>query len=146
MRIKSLMTLLALPMLAATFVASAQNASPVGQWKTYDEETGKARLVVEVYEAKGGTYAAKVLDTLFAPNAVCTDCKGDKKGKPIKGMVIMWGQKPNGDGTFSGGSVLKLSNGKTYSSKAELQANGSKLQVSGCLGPICKHQTWTRDN
>lgn len=45
-----------------------------------------------------------------------------------------------------GGSVLKLSNGKTYSSKAELQANGSKLQVSGCLGPICKHQTWTRDN
>ena len=146
MRIKSLMTLLALPMLAAAFVASAQNASPVGQWKTYDEETGKARLIVDVYEAKGGTYAAKVVDTLFQPNAVCTECSGDKKGKPIKGMVIMWGQKPGADGSFSGGQVLKLTNGKTYKSKAQLQAGGSKFEVSGCLGPICKKQVWTREN
>ncbi|MBN8212100.1 MAG: DUF2147 domain-containing protein [Xanthomonadales bacterium] len=146
MRIKSLMTLLALPMMAAAFVASAQNASPVGQWKTYDEETGKARLIVDVYEAKGGTYAAKVVDTLFQPNAVCTECSGDKKGKPIKGMVIMWGQKPGADGSFSGGQVLKLTNGKTYKSKAQLQAGGSKFEVSGCLGPICKKQVWTREN
>lgn len=145
MRIKTFISLLALPLLAASFVASAQN-SPVGRWKTYDEDTGKPRLIVEIYEAKGGTYAAKVLDTLFAPNAVCTDCKGDKKGKPIKGMVIMWGQKPNGDGTFSDGSVLKLANGKTYKAKAELQAGGSKFEVSGCVGPICKEQVWTREN
>jgi uncharacterized protein (DUF2147 family) len=145
MRIKTFISLLALPLLAASFVASAQN-SPAGRWKTYDEDTGKPRLIVEVYEAKGGTYAAKVLETLFAPNAVCTDCKGDKKGKPIKGMVIMWGQKPNGDGTFSDGSVLKLANGKTYKSKAELQAGGSKFEVSGCVGPICKKQVWTREN
>jgi uncharacterized protein (DUF2147 family) len=132
--------------MAAAFVASAQNASPVGQWKTYDEETGKARLIVDVYEAKGGTYAAKVVDTLFQPNAVCTECSGDKKGKPIKGMVIMWGQKPGADGSFSGGQVLKLTNGKTYKSKAQLQAGGSKFEVSGCLGPICKKQVWTREN
>ena len=75
-----------------------------------------------------------------------SDVEGDKKGKPIKGMVIMWGQKPNGDGTFSDGSVLKLANGKTYKSKAELQAGGSKFEVSGCVGPICKKQVWTREN
>lgn len=146
MRIKSFMALLALPLLAAAFVASAQNASPAGRWKTYDEDTGKPRLIVEVYEAKGGTYAAKVLDTLFQPNAVCTGCSGDKKGKPMKGMVIMWGQKPGADGSFSGGQVLKLSNGKTYKSKAQLQAGGSKFEVSGCMGPICKKQVWTREN
>jgi uncharacterized protein (DUF2147 family) len=145
MRIKSFITLLALPMLAAAFIASAQNASPVGRWKTYDEDTGKPRLIVEVYEAKGGTYAAKVIDTLFAPNAVCTECKGDKKGKPIKGMVIMWGQKPAGDGSFGSGTILKLSNGKEYKSKARLLP-GNKFEVSGCLGPMCKQQTWTREN
>ena len=145
MRIKSIMTLLALPMLAASFVASAQN-SPVGRWKTYDEDTGKPRLIVEVYEAKGGTYAAKVVDTLFQANAVCTSCKGDKKGKPIKGMVIMWGQKPGADGSFTDGEVLKLANGQTYKSKAQLQAGGSKFEVSGCMGPICKKQVWTREN
>lgn len=146
MRIKTFMTLLALPMLAAAFVASAQNASPAGRWKTYDEETGKPRLIVDVYEAKGGTYAAKVVDTLFQADAVCTECKGDKKGKPIKGMVIMWGQKPGAAGSFSDGQVLKLTNGKTYKSKAQLQAGGSKFEVSGCLGPICKKQVWTREN
>lgn len=144
MRIKTMFAMLALPLLALSFGASAQN-SPVGHWKTYDEDTGKPRLLVEVYEAKGGTYAAKVLDTLFQPNAVCTECKGDKKGKPIKGMVIMWGQKPNNDGSFEGGSVLKLANGKTYKSKAKLMDGGKKFEVSGCLGPICKHQTWTRE-
>ena len=146
MRIKTFISLLALPALLVTCVASAQNSSPAGRWKTYDEDTGKPRLIVEIYEAKSGTYAARVVETLFAPNAICTECKGDQKGKPIKGMVIMWGQKPNGDGTFEGGTVLKLANGKTYKSKAELQAGGSKLEVSGCVGPICKHQTWTREN
>jgi uncharacterized protein (DUF2147 family) len=143
MRIKSFISLLALPLLAASFVASAQN-SPAGRWKTYDEDTGKPRLIVEVYEAKGGTYAAKVLETLYQPNAVCTDCTGDRKGKPVKGMVIMWGQKPGADGSFSGGQVLKLANGKTYKSKAKLEAGGSKLVVYGCVGPICKSQDWTR--
>lgn len=146
MRIQSIISLFALPLLAASFAASAQNNSPVGRWKTYDEDTGKPRLIVEVYEAKNGTYAAKVVETLFAANATCTDCKGDQKGKPMKGMVIMWGQKPNGDGTYEGGTVLKLANGKTYKSKAALQAGGSKFEVSGCMGPICKHQTWTREN
>ena len=145
MRIKTFISLLALPLLAVAFVASAQN-SPVGRWKTYDEDTGKPRLIVEVYEAKGGTLAAKVLDTLFQPNAVCTDCSGDKKGKPIKGMVIMWGQKPKGSNEYDGGTVLKLANGKTYKSKARLFEGGSKFEVSGCMLGICKHQVWTRDN
>jgi uncharacterized protein (DUF2147 family) len=143
MRIKTFFSLLALPALAAaSMVASAQ--SPVGRWKTYDEDTGKPRLIVEIYESKGGL-AAKVLDTLYQPNAVCTECTGDKKGKPIKGMVIMWGQKPKSGGVYEGGSVLKLANGKTYKSKAR-QIDANKFEVSGCVGFICKHQTWTREN
>ena len=144
MRIKTLMTVVALPMLAAAFVASAQNASPAGRWKTYDEETGKPRLIVDVYEAKGGTIAARVVDTLFAPNATCTACTGAAKNKPIKDMVIVWGLKPGG-AEYSGGTVLKLANGKTYKSKAEL-LSPNKLQVSGCVGFMCKHQEWTREH
>lgn len=143
MRNSLIASLLALPLLAAAFAASAQT-SPVGRWKTYDEDSGKPRLIVDVYEAKGGTIAAKVVDTLFAPDAVCTECKGAQKGKPIKDMVILWGLKPDGN-EYTGGTVLKLANGKTYKSKAELQDGGKKLQVSGCLGFICKHQTWTRE-
>ncbi|GAB3353231.1 DUF2147 domain-containing protein [Lysobacter tyrosinilyticus] len=142
---KLLFSLLALPLLAAATMAGAQSASsPVGRWKTYDEDTGKPRLIVDVYEAKGGTIAAKVVDTLFTPNALCTACSGAAKNKPIKDMVIFWGLKPDGD-EFSGGTVLKLSNGKTYKSKAKLVEGGRKLEVYGCVSFICKHQTWTRE-
>ncbi|MEP6633818.1 MAG: DUF2147 domain-containing protein [Luteimonas sp.] len=139
MRIKLFVLALALLPMAAF----AQN-SPVGRWKTYDEETGKPRLIVDVYEAKGGTIAAKVVETLFAPNATCTECNGAAKDKPIKDMVILWGLQKNGD-AYSNGTVLKLANGKTYKSKAKLLDGGKKFEVSGCLGFICKHQEWTRE-
>lgn len=143
MRIQSIAMLFALPLLAAVTAASAQN-SPVGRWKTYDEDTGKARLIVEVYEGKGGL-AAKVIDTLYQPNAICTACSGENKNKPVKGMVIMWGQKSAGAGEYEGGTVLKLANGKTYKSKAKL-LDANKFEVKGCMGPICKAQVWTREN
>lgn len=143
MRNKLLVTLLALPLLAVSISALAADPA-VGRWKTYDEETGKPRLIVDVYEAKGGTIAAKVVDTLFAPNASCIACTGATKNKPIKDMVILWGLKRDG-ADYSGGTVLKLANGKTYKSKAEL-LSPNKLQVSGCLGFICKHQEWTREH
>ena len=41
--------------------------------------------------------------------------------------------------------MLKLDNGKTYKSKAELTDGGRTLQVSGCVGFICKHQDWKRE-
>lgn len=143
MRNKLIATLLALPLLVISMSALAADPA-VGRWKTYDEETGKPRLIVDVYEAKGGTIAAKVVDTLFAPNATCTACTGAAKNKPIKDMVIVWSLKPDG-AAYSGGTVLKLANGKTYKSKAEL-LSPNKLQVSGCLGFICKHQEWTREH
>ena len=88
--------------------------------------------------------AAKVVETLFAPNATCTACTGAAKNKPMKDMVILWGLKRDGAG-YSGGTVLKLANGKTYKAKGEL-LSPTKLQVSGCLGFICKHQEWTREH
>jgi len=139
MRIK----LIALLLFALPMVAFAQE-SPVGRWKTYDEDTGKPRLIVDVYEAKGNTIAAKVVDTLFAPNATCTECSGTAKNKPIKDMVILWGLQKDGD-AYGKGSVLKLANGKTYKSKAKLIEGGKKFEVSGCVGFMCKSQVWTRE-
>lgn len=119
--------------------------SPVGKWKTFDEETGKARSIVEVQEAKDGTFTGKVVELLYAGDPVCEKCSGANKNKAIKGMTILWGLKKDGD-AFSGGTVLKPSAGKTYKSKARLLENGRKLEVSGCVSFICKQQMWTRES
>ena len=60
---------------AVAFSASAQNpaTSPVGKWKTLDDKTGKAMTITEVYEAKNGTLAAKIVENLGMP-ATCANC------------------------------------------------------------------------
>jgi uncharacterized protein (DUF2147 family) len=127
-------------------IASAQQ-SPVGRWRTIDDESGKPKSIVEVYQARDGGYAGKVveiLDTRDGPNPLCDKCRGANHDKPIKGMVILWGLRPAGDG-WAGGMVLDPEKGKAYKSKLQLREGGRKLGVSGCIAFICRSQDWLRE-
>lgn len=138
------MTLALLP-LAVAFNASAQD-SPVGSWKTIDDETGKVKSIVEITQATDGTLQGKVVEILQSdrgPNPTCDKCDGANKDKPVKGMTILWGLKPDGD-EWSGGTVLDPAKGKTYKAKVELLEGGSKLGMSGCVLFICRQQVWVR--
>ena len=69
MRNKLLATLLALPLLGVSLAAAA--ADPVvGRWKTIDDETGKAKSIVEITQAANGiealaAYRAGHVDVMF---------------------------------------------------------------------------------
>lgn len=142
MRAIALIALLAIPVLA-------QAADPpTGRWKTIDDATGKAKSVVEIYQTRDGSYAgrvAEILDTKDGPNPACDKCKGALHGKPIKGMVILWGLKPDGAGKWAGGRVLDPENGKDYKAKLELLDGGAKLGMSGCIAFLCRQQVWLRE-
>ncbi len=143
MRIKTFMTMLALPLLAASFAAAAQS-SPLGRWKTIDDETGKPMTIVEVYQAKNGTLAAKVVETLYTPNAVCTACSGKDKGKPIIGMPVLWNLKAMGGG-WGEGNGFKPSTGDSFKAKSvKLVDGGSKLEITGCKMMFCRTANWVR--
>ena len=136
---------LAIGLAAVPMFASAQ--SPVGKWKTIDDETGKAKSIVEITQASNGTLQGRVIEILSSdrgPNPTCDKCSGANKGKPVKGMVILWGLKPDGNGKWAGGTVLDPAKGKTYKSKLELTSGGDKLGMSGCIAFICREQTWVR--
>ena len=146
MRNKLIATLLALPLLALSMSAMAADAS--GRWKTIDDKTGKVKSIVEISKAANGTYSGKVVEVLYSergPNPVCDKCSGSNKNKPVKGMTILWNLKADGANEWAGGTILDPANGKTYKSKAELQAGGNKLDVSGCIAFICRAQTWVRE-
>ena len=142
-----------LPLILATLVllvlplsAIAQD-SPAGRWRTIDDATGKPKSIVEIYAAKDGNYAGKVveiLDLKDGPNPLCDKCKGANRDKPIKGMVILWGLKPDGAGKRNGGHVLDPENGKTYKSKLALR-DGGRLDMSGCIAFLCRTQAWSRE-
>ena len=139
---KNTITILALLVSMAFY---AQGNSVIGKWKTIDDETGKPKSIVEIYENSGKIYG-KVVDILD-PNKkknLCTNCPGDDKNKPVMGLIIIKGLKKDGD-EYNGGKILDPVTGKTY--KCFLALDGSdKINVRGYIGLSLfgRTQTWHR--
>lgn len=133
-------------MLALASSPATAADGPTGRWKTIDDETGNAKSIVEITQAADGTLSGKVVEILQSdrgPNPTCDKCSGERKDKPITGMTILWGLKPDGD-AWSGGTILDPAKGKTYRSKAKL-IDDNRLGVSGCVAFICREQVWQRE-
>jgi hypothetical protein len=145
MRTKLLASVLAMPLLGVLFAATAQTPDPtIGKWKTFDDETGKAMSITEVYRTKSGSIAAKVVETLNKPNALCEKCDGKDKGKPIIGMMVFWDMKQE-DGVWGGGRGFKPSTGDSFKVKSVKVTNGGKtLEVTGCKLMFCRTGKWER--
>jgi len=126
-------------------IVSMQAQSVIGKWKTIDDETGAAKSVVEIYQANGKVYG-KVIQILEKgkEDKLCDQCKGDKKNKPIKGMVIIDGLSKN-DSDWDGGKILDPKTGKEYKCTISLE-NENKLKVRGYVGfsLLGRTQYWTR--
>lgn len=116
-----------------------------GKWKTIDDETGEARSVVEIYQKDGKVYG-KVIEILNPDkkDAVCEECTGKNKNKPINGMVILNGLSKSKD-EYSGGTILDPTNGKEYKCYITLE-NADKLKVRGYIGfsLLGRSQYWHR--
>jgi len=128
-------------MLATPNLALADD-SPIGVWKTIDDETGDAKSLVKIYERDGKLYG-KIIKLFKNPDATCDACEGEDYGAPIKGMVIMWSLEQDDD-EWSGGKIFDPKKGKTYNCKIWL--DGSDLKVRGYAGPFFRTQTWHRQS
>ena len=132
--------LVAAPLFAAT-------DSPVGTWKTIDDETGQDKSLVQITEENGelSGKVIKVINSDEGPNPICKKCEGERKDQPVVGMTIMWGLKHNGD-KWDGGQILDPNNGKTYKCKLQLTDGGEKLEMRGYMGfsLLGRTQTWVR--
>lgn len=120
--------------------------SPIGTWKTIDDKSGKEKSYVKIYETKSGKLQGEVVKILTPgkENAKCTECEGERKNKPIKGMVIMWGLEKDGD-EWNDGHILDPNSGKQYKCYIKL-IDKNKLEVRGYLGfsLLGRTQTWIR--
>jgi uncharacterized protein (DUF2147 family) len=141
-------TLAAAALLSVGAAAFAQ-ATPVGLWKTIDDETKAEKSYVRVVEA-GGVFTAKVEKVLDPAkvDAKCDKCSDDRKDQLIQGMIIVKGVKANADdkGLWDGGEILDPNNGKTYKVRMKPVDGGQKLEVRGYIGAplLGRTQTWVR--
>ncbi|MDN3677177.1 DUF2147 domain-containing protein [Flavobacterium paronense] len=116
-----------------------------GKWKTVDDETGKEKGMVEIYEHKGKVYG-KIVEIFEQEHRhqKCEKCEGDDKNKPILGLVIIKGLTKN-EGVYDGGKIVDPKNGKKYHCKMTIDGK-EKLIVRGYIGiPLFgRSQTWIR--
>lgn len=129
--------------------AHANDATPVGLWRTIDDKTGKEKSLVRITEVNGelrGTIEKLIREPNEDPNPMCDKCSGDKKNKPVLGMMILNGLKRDGK-EWAGGEILDPNNGKTYKCKMSVDESGKKLNVRGFIGVslLGRTQVWLRE-
>ena len=128
-------------------LAVADELTPVGTWTTIDAATGKPTSVVQITD-NGGKLEGKVLEVLQSddgPHPNCKNCTGDRKDKPIEGMVILWDVVKDG-ASWSGGRILDPKTGKIYKVSLTPADGGAKLDVRGYIGfsLFGRTQSWQR--
>lgn len=120
----------------------AQAQSVTGKWITVDDNSGKERSVIEIYE-KGGKIYGKIIE-IFDENdrdEICTECdeKDPRYKKPVLGMEIMKDLEKDGK-EYNDGNILDPENGKIYDCK--IWRDGENLKVRGYVAFFYRTQTW----
>jgi len=124
-------------------------ATPVGLWKTIDDETKKEKSLVRITEADGVLTGKieKLLDPEAKADAKCDKCSDERKDQPVVGLPIIRNVKKEKDEErWSGGDILDPNKGKVYRVRMTPTEGGKKLEVRGYFGSpiIGRTQVWQR--
>ncbi|WP_147124426.1 DUF2147 domain-containing protein [Shimia ponticola] len=118
---------------ALAVLGTAASADDVlGTWKTEVDAGAYAHITMQ----QCGTKICGVISAAF-------DSSGPIASENV-GKNLVWDMQPSGSGKYRNGKIWQPSTDKVYKSKMAL--SGNTLKVSGCVGPICKKQTWSRVN
>lgn len=138
--------------LAALLLAAGSafaQSTPVGVWKTVDDETGKEKSIVRISDA-GGMLSGrieKLLDPTRA-DAKCDKCSDERKDQPVAGLSIIRNVKKSEERAdeWSGGDILDPNNGKVYKVRLKPIDGGKRLEVRGYVGMpmLGRTQVWQR--
>ena len=139
-------TVIALALSAATLSAFAQQ-SPVGLWKTIDDDGKTEKSLVRITE-QGGVLTGTI-EKIFDPakvDAKCDKCTDDRKDKPVMGMAIIRNVRQDADDKelWTGGEILDPNNGKAYKTRLKPVEGGKKMEMRGYIGFLYRTQVWQR--
>ena len=135
--------------LALTSAAHAESRSPLtGFWQAYFEDGGPSGWFY--FAEKNGFYEGRLVKMFKKKGetslvTTCPACPGEKKNKPMLGMVIVYNLKRDG-AKYENGNILDPRDGSVYNAEVEVTPDGQKLLLRGYLGfeIFGQTQTWTR--
>ncbi len=116
-----------------------------GKWKTVDDETGKEKSIVEIYQEDGKVHGKiiEIFDTTKR-DLPCKFCNGEDKDQPVLGLVIIKDLEVSGD-VYKRGTVTNPEDGKVYDCRIKLdEDNPNRLQLRGYIAFFYRTQYWIR--
>jgi len=140
-------TVLRALLVAGAFTGASATAAfavdPIGTWLT---DEGKATVRV----SNCGEALCASIVSLKEPNDPQTgrpktdvrNIDASKRNRPIVGMQILMGLRPQGPNQWAG-QIYNPEDGKTYDARVTLES-ANVLKVQGCVLFICETRTWTR--
>lgn len=124
----------------AMFGAAAQAEDGHNVYGTFLTQAKTSTVTIE--DCGDGTPCGRVswidpnaMEPGMTPEAAVTEA-----GDPVLGLLMLQGfDKKRKD--WRGGTIYDPENDKTYASRLKRLGDG-RLQVKGCIGPICQTQVW----
>jgi len=128
---------------------AAAQTTPVGLWKTIDDDGKTEKSLVRISENAG--VLSGTIEKVFDPSkqdAKCDKCSDDRKDKLVVGMNIIRNIKQDADdkGLWAGGEILDPNTGKIYKARLKPIEGGKKMEMRGYIGMpmLGRTQTWVR--
>ena len=133
--------------LAALCLPALAQMTPVGLWRSIDDNSGEVTAEISIKDnGKGGLNGVlerSLVKSTGEPN--CTQCADDRKNKPKVGLEIIRGAvKVASEDAWEGGTIIDPDSGKVYKLRLAPLEGGKKLQVRGYIGPFYRNQVWQR--
>jgi uncharacterized protein (DUF2147 family) len=129
-------------LLAAAFLPAPAAALEGSLWRT---ATGTGIVRMEACGAQLCGVLARVMPPAGQPGVDANNPDPALRTRTLTGVRILTGFTRRADGTYGGGRIYNPEDGRTYASNLRRRPDG-RLEVKGCVGPLCRTQTWTAAN
>ena len=127
--------------------SSWAQTTPVGLWKTIDDDGKTEKSLVRITDA-GGVLTGKIEKIFDAAkqDSKCDKCGDERKDQPVLGMTILRNIKQDADDkeAWGGGEILDPNNGKTYRTRLKPIDGGKRMEMRCYIGPFYRTQVWQR--